>query len=88
METEKQLGTGVEVICSQFEVIGSVEEVDSVPVFKDPVVKVRGPVAALLGVQAMEVLSFAVQGCTVNISAVEVRCPAFELENSLVHLRP
>lgn len=88
VETEKQVGTGVEVICSPFEVIGPMEEVDSVPVFVDPVVKVRVPVAALIGVQATDVLSLVVQAVTVNVSAVEVICPAFERENSLVHLRP
>lgn len=31
VETETQVGIGVEVMCSQFEVIGPVEEVDSVP---------------------------------------------------------
>lgn len=85
MEREKQLDAETEVFCSQFEVVGPVEEVDSVTVFIDPVVTVRGPVAALLGVQVIEVLSIGLQGCTVNISAVEVICSAFELENSLVH---
>ena len=68
VETEKQVGTGVEVICSQSEVRGPVE-VDSVPVFAGP--EVRGPAVALIGVEAMEVLSFA----TVNVSAVEVIGP-------------
>ena len=70
VETEKQVGTGVEVICSQSEVRGPVE-VDSVPVFAGPEVTVRGSAVALIGLEAMEVLSFA----TVNVSAVEVIGP-------------
>lgn len=64
------------------------EEVDSAPVFVDPVVKVKSPVAAVKGVQAMEVLILVVQVATVSLSAVEVICPASEVKNSLLHLRP
>lgn len=73
--TGKQVGTRVEVMCSQLEVIGPVVEVDSVPVVVGPVVKV----VALIGVEAMEVLSLVVQAVTVNVSAVEVMGPACEL---------
>lgn len=52
VETDKQVGTDMEVMFSQFEVIGPVVEVDSVPVVIGPVVKVSGPV-----VEAMKVLS-------------------------------
>lgn len=88
VETETQAGTGVEVMCSQFEVIGPVVVVGSVPVVVGPVVKVRDPVVALKGVQAMEVLSLVVQAVTVNVSAAEVIDPAFELENPLAHVGP
>lgn len=64
-----QVGTR-EVICSQFEVIGPVEEAQSIPAFIYSFV--RGPVAAFRGVQAMEVLSLVVQEVTVKVSAVEV----------------
>lgn len=52
VEAEKQAGTDMEVMCSQFEVIGPVVEVDSVPVVIGPAVKVSGSV-----VEAMEVLN-------------------------------
>lgn len=61
VETETQVGIGVEVMCSQFEVIGPVEEVDSVPS------------------EAKKVLSLVVQAVTVNVSAVEVIGPEYEL---------
>lgn len=64
-----QVGTR-EVICSQFEVTGPVEEADSIPTFVYSFV--RGSVAAFSGVQAMEVLSLGVQEVTVKVSAVEV----------------
>lgn len=64
------------------------EEVDSVPGFVDPVVKVKSPVAAIKGVQAVEVLILVVQVATLSLSAAEVICPASEVKNSLLHLRP
>lgn len=79
VETEKQVGTGVEVVCSQIEVTGPVVVVvvvDSVPVVVGPGVFA----VALIGVEAMEVLSVAVQAGTVNVSAVE--------GNPLAHVGP
>ena len=70
--TGKQVGTRVEVMCSLFEVIGPVVEADSVPVVVGPVVKA----VALVGVEAMEVLSLVVQAVTVSVSAAEVMGPA------------
>lgn len=76
VETEEEVGTGIEVMCSQFEVIGPVVvEVDCVPVVAGPVVETRDPVVALTGVTATEVLSLV----TVNVSAVELRGPASPL---------
>lgn len=72
-DTEKQVGTGVEVICSQIEDICPVVDVASVPVVVGPVVKVRGPAVALIAVESIEV----VQADTV--SAVEVRGTAHKL---------
>lgn len=77
VEAKRPVGTGVEIICSRSEVIGPVEEVDSVPLVLDPVVKVRGPVDALTEEESMEALSLVVQAVTVDISAVEVIGPAF-----------
>lgn len=88
VETEKQVGTGAEVMCSQFEVVGPVVEVDSVPVVVGPVVTVRGPVVALIGVESMEVLSLVGQAVTVYVSAFEVIGPAYELANPLAHVSP
>lgn len=76
------------MLCVPFEVKGPVEEVGSVPVFVDPVGKVKSPVAAVEGVQAMEVLILEVRAAAVSVSAVEVICPASEVKNSLLHLRP
>lgn len=86
VEKEKQVGTGVEVICSQFGIRGPVEEVGSVPVVVGPVVKVRGPVVALIGVEAMEVLSLVVQAVTVNV--VEALGAVYEVANPLAHESP
>lgn len=80
VETERQEGTGVEVICSQFEVTGPVVEVESVPVVAGPVVNVRDPVVALIAVESVEVLSLVVQAVTVKVSAIEATGPAFEVE--------
>lgn len=88
VETEKHLSTGVEVMCSQFEVIGPVVVLDSLPVVVGPVVKVRGPAVPLTGVEAMEVLSPVMQEVTVNVSVVEVIGPACELANPLAHVGP
>lgn len=80
VETEEEVGTGVEAMCSQFEVVGPVVEVDCVPVVVGPGVEARGPVVALTGVTAAEALSLV----TVNVSAVEVRGPAHDLASSLL----
>lgn len=47
VETEKQVVTGGEVMCSKFGDIGPVVEADSVPVVVDPVVNVRVSVVAV-----------------------------------------
>lgn len=78
----------MELLCSHFEVIGPAEEVDSAPVLIDLGMKVRGPGAAVEGVQQWEASSLLLPAVAVNISAVEVLCPVFELENSVSHLRP
>lgn len=88
VETEKQVATGVAVMCSECEVIGPVVVVDSILVVAGPGVKVRGPVVALKGVEATEVLSLVVQAVTVKVSAVEVIGPAYELANPGVHMDP
>lgn len=75
-ETEKPVGSEVEVLCSYVEVTGPVKEDDSNPVLVDSVVKVRGPVAALIGVEAVEVVGRVAQEVAVNISAAEVIRPA------------
>lgn len=80
VETERQVGTGVEVICSQLEVTGPVVDVESVPAVAGPVVNVRGPVVVLIAVESVEVLSLVVQAVTVKVSADEVTGPAFEAE--------
>lgn len=72
-DTEKQVGTGAEVICSQIEVICPVVEMASVPVVVGPVVKVRSPAVALIAVESIEVVQ------AVTVSAVEVTGPAHEL---------
>lgn len=77
--TEKQVGAGVEVMCSQFEVTDPVVKVDSLSVVVGPVVKVRGPVA-LIEVESV------VQAVTVP--AVEVIGPAYEPANPLAHVGP
>lgn len=79
VETEKPVGIGMEVMCSQFEVIGPVVEVDSVQVVVGPVLEARGPVVALIRVETTEELSLVVQAVTVNVSVVEVIGPACEL---------
>lgn len=81
-ETAKQVGTGVEVTCSQGEVLGPVAEVDSVPAVIGPVMELRGPVVGLAGVEANEELSLVVQAVTVNVSAAEATAgPAYEPAN-------
>lgn len=77
--TEKQGGTGLEVMCPQFEVISPVVEVDSAPVTIGPVVDERGPVVPLTLVKETEVLSLVVQAVIVKVSAVEALGPACEL---------
>lgn len=71
LETEEQVGSGVEDTCSQLGVIGPVVLLDSVPVVVGPEVTVRGFAVALIGGEATEVLGIAVQAGTVNVSAVE-----------------
>lgn len=70
VESDRQVGTGVEVMCFQLEVKGPVVVVDSGPAIVGRVV--RGPVVELGGVEAMEVLFLVVQVVPVNGS--EVRC--------------
>lgn len=59
VETDKQVVTGGEVMCSQIGDIGPVVEVDSIPVVVGPVVNVRVSVVAV----------------TVNVSAYELDDP-------------
>lgn len=74
------VGTGVEVMRSQFEVIAPVVAVESVPGVAGHAVRVSGLAVALIGVEAMAGLSIAVQAGTVNVSAVE--------GNPLTHVGP
>ncbi|TNN60801.1 hypothetical protein EYF80_028971 [Liparis tanakae] len=71
LETEKQVGSGVEDTCSQLGVTGPVVVLDSVPVAVGPEGTGRGFAAALIGGEATGVLGVAVQAGTVNVSAVE-----------------
>lgn len=82
VENDKQVGSGVEVMCSQFKIE---VEVDSVPVVVGPVVTVLGPVVALVGEEAMDVLSLVVQAVTVNVSAGDVIGSAYGVAGPLVH---
>lgn len=72
VEAAKQAGTDVEVMCSQFEVICPVVEVDSVPEVTGPAVKVNGS-----AVEVMEVLSLEESRGSVN-----------ELRDPPVHVSP
>lgn len=83
VETENQVGAGVEVMCSQSEVV---VEVDSVPVVVGPVVKVRSPVVALILAVTVNVSAVGLMGPLVHAgpwlntgSVVEVRCSVVEL---------
>lgn len=75
-KTDKPVGSEVEVLCSYVEVTGPVKEDDSDPVLVDCVERARGPVAALIGVEVVEVAGRVTQEVAVNISAAEVIRPA------------
>lgn len=88
VETEKQVGTGVVVMCSECEVIGPVVVLNSILVVIGPGVRVGGSVDAFKGVEATEVFSLVVQAVTVKVSVSEVIGPAYELANPMAHVDP
>lgn len=66
---KRQVGSGVEEMCSQFEVTGPVVKEGSVPVGIGPVVEIIGCVVELTGTEAREVASLVEQAVTLDGSS-------------------
>lgn len=88
LETEKHVGTGVEEICSQFEVLGPVVAEGSVLVPVGAVVALSSSVVTFKSAGAVEVLVTPLQEGSENVFALELMSSAYGAEEPLAHVSP